>query len=167
MLHTFQVVLLYGTRQCSLFLAKEGMEEFFHEVDDPREAANGHQRVVLLEFEQLFEHGPVGEVDEQWIVVDAVFPGEYCQLVKEFLRQILHGQFMGTENEQSSYRRAGGRADKGAVAGIGEEDVIAEGAFVGHNLLAMAVAGLSGSRLYPGSWSEWSADPARPVARSG
>ena len=34
-----------------------------------------------------------------------------------------------------------------------------------HNALAMAVAGLSGSRLYPGSWSEWIADPARPVAR--
>ena len=33
-----------------------------------------------------------------------------------------------------------------------------------HNLLAMEIAGLSGSRLYPGSWSEWSADPARPVA---
>ncbi len=33
-----------------------------------------------------------------------------------------------------------------------------------HNLLAMEVAGLSGSALYPGSWSEWSADPARPVA---
>ncbi len=34
-----------------------------------------------------------------------------------------------------------------------------------HNLLAMEVAGLSGSKLYPGSWSEWCADPARPVAR--
>lgn len=34
-----------------------------------------------------------------------------------------------------------------------------------HNMLAMEVAGLSGSRLYPGSWSEWCADPARPVAR--
>jgi thiosulfate/3-mercaptopyruvate sulfurtransferase len=34
-----------------------------------------------------------------------------------------------------------------------------------HNLLAMEVAGLSGSQLYPGSWSEWSSDPARPVAR--
>lgn len=33
-----------------------------------------------------------------------------------------------------------------------------------HNLLAMAHAGLEGSRLYPGSWSEWSSDPARPVA---
>jgi thiosulfate/3-mercaptopyruvate sulfurtransferase len=34
-----------------------------------------------------------------------------------------------------------------------------------HNALAMEVAGLHGSRLYPGSWSEWSADPSRPVAR--
>ena len=34
-----------------------------------------------------------------------------------------------------------------------------------HNVLAMAVAGLPGSRLYPGSWSEWVADPTRPVAR--
>lgn len=33
-----------------------------------------------------------------------------------------------------------------------------------HNLLAMEVAGLSGARLYAGSWSEWVRDPARPVA---
>lgn len=34
-----------------------------------------------------------------------------------------------------------------------------------HNLLAMEVAGLSGSRLYPGSWSEWVSDRKRPVAK--
>jgi len=34
-----------------------------------------------------------------------------------------------------------------------------------HNLLAMELAGLRGARLYPGSWSEWCADPERPVAR--
>lgn len=33
-----------------------------------------------------------------------------------------------------------------------------------HNLLALEVAGLSGAALYPGSWSEWCASPARPVA---
>ena len=36
-----------------------------------------------------------------------------------------------------------------------------------HNLFAMELAGLRGSALYPGSWSEWCADPSRPVATGG
>lgn len=36
-----------------------------------------------------------------------------------------------------------------------------------HNLLAMEHAGLTGARLYPGSWSEWCADDSRPVATGG
>jgi thiosulfate/3-mercaptopyruvate sulfurtransferase len=34
-----------------------------------------------------------------------------------------------------------------------------------HNLLAMAAAGLDAGALYPGSWSAWCSDAARPVAR--
>jgi thiosulfate/3-mercaptopyruvate sulfurtransferase len=34
-----------------------------------------------------------------------------------------------------------------------------------HNMFAMALAGMPTGRLYPGSWSEWCADPSRPVAR--
>lgn len=34
-----------------------------------------------------------------------------------------------------------------------------------HNLLAMEVAGLKGARLYSGSWSEWIADPSRPIEK--
>jgi len=33
-----------------------------------------------------------------------------------------------------------------------------------HNLLAMEVAVLRGAALYPGSWSEWSAQPGAPIA---
>jgi len=33
-----------------------------------------------------------------------------------------------------------------------------------HLLLALEHAGLGGGRLYAGSWSEWSSDPARPVS---
>ena len=33
-----------------------------------------------------------------------------------------------------------------------------------HNLFAMELAGLKGSALYPGSWSEWCSDSGRPVA---
>ncbi|HEX5953771.1 MAG TPA: sulfurtransferase, partial [Rhodanobacteraceae bacterium] len=32
------------------------------------------------------------------------------------------------------------------------------------NMLAMATAGLHGSRLFAPSWSGWVADPSRPVA---
>lgn len=35
-----------------------------------------------------------------------------------------------------------------------------------HNLLAMEIAGLSGARLYAGSWSEWIRDASRPIART-
>jgi thiosulfate/3-mercaptopyruvate sulfurtransferase len=34
-----------------------------------------------------------------------------------------------------------------------------------HNLLALEIAGRSGAALYPGSWSEWCADPLRPFAQ--
>lgn len=54
------------------------------------------------------------------------------------------------------------------LAGTPPENVIqmcGSGVTARHNLLAMEIAGLKGARLYPGSWSEWIADPLRPVAR--
>lgn len=51
--------------------------------------------------------------------------------------------------------------------GVAPENVVhtcGSGVTACHNILAMEIAGLSGSRLYPGSWSEWIRDPARPVA---
>jgi thiosulfate/3-mercaptopyruvate sulfurtransferase len=48
------------------------------------------------------------------------------------------------------------------------EDVVCycgSGVTACHNVLAMEHAGLTGVRLYAGSWSEWCSDPTRPVAR--
>ena len=53
----------------------------------------------------------------------------------------------------------GDRLDRGIVHQCGS------GITACHNLFAMELAGLRGSALYPGSWSEWCSDPARPVAR--
>jgi thiosulfate/3-mercaptopyruvate sulfurtransferase len=53
----------------------------------------------------------------------------------------------------------GGRAPQAVVHYCGS------GVTACHNLLAMTHAGRAGARLYPGSWSEWCADPDRPVAR--
>jgi thiosulfate/3-mercaptopyruvate sulfurtransferase len=56
-------------------------------------------------------------------------------------------------------RRLGGMPAQRIVAMCGS------GVSACHLLLAMDIAGLPGARLYAGSWSEWSRDPLRPVAR--
>ncbi len=53
------------------------------------------------------------------------------------------------------------------LAGMAPDRVVHQcgsGVTACHNLLAMEYAGLRGGRLYPGSWSAWCANPARPVA---
>ncbi|MBV6274181.1 sulfurtransferase [Alcaligenaceae bacterium CGII-47] len=52
----------------------------------------------------------------------------------------------------------GSRIDAGVVHQCGS------GITACHNLFAMELAGLHGTALYPGSWSEWCSDPSRPVA---
>ena len=60
------------------------------------------------------------------------------------------------------------RNEFGAVIGQKQpEHVVLQcgsGATACHNALAMEVAGLHGALVYVGSWSEWCADPSRPVA---
>ena len=54
---------------------------------------------------------------------------------------------------------------------IGERDLTTlvhscgSGVTACHNQLAMEIAGLTGSKLYAGSWSEWIRDPNRPITR--
>jgi len=57
----------------------------------------------------------------------------------------------------------------GAVLGDARPETVVHSCGSGvsacHNLLAMEIAGLPGSKLYPGSWSEWCSDPERPIEK--
>lgn len=50
--------------------------------------------------------------------------------------------------------------------GVGSSPIVycGSGVTACHNLLAMSLVGIADARLYPGSWSEWSADPDREIA---
>ncbi len=70
------------------------------------------------------------------------------------------GRFLGADA-----LRARLHASIGSVEGDRIVCYCGSGVTACHNLLALEHAGVSGARLYPGSWSEWVADETRPVAR--
>jgi thiosulfate/3-mercaptopyruvate sulfurtransferase len=74
---------------------------------------------------------------------------------------------LGTDGRFRSARElASVYADVGAVPGASTAAYCGSGVTAAHDVLAMEVAGVR-SALYPGSWSEWITDAARPVATSG
>jgi thiosulfate/3-mercaptopyruvate sulfurtransferase len=58
------------------------------------------------------------------------------------------------------------KAELGVAVGDPQDAIMQCGSGVTacHNLLALEVAGMPGAALYPGSWSEWTADAKRAVA---
>jgi thiosulfate/3-mercaptopyruvate sulfurtransferase len=95
-----------------------------------------------------------GEVEP----LDAVaghIPGATCRFFKNNLGP--DGRFKPAAQLRAEFEALGAAARRVHQCGSGVTAC--------HNLLAMAHAGLAPGVLYPGSWSEWSADPARPVAR--
>jgi thiosulfate/3-mercaptopyruvate sulfurtransferase len=90
--------------------------------------------------------------------MDAVgghIPGAKNRFFKDNLNS--NGEFKSAQQLQEEWRAIITQADH-AIMQCGS------GVTACHNLLALDVAGLNGARLYPGSWSQWSADPTRPVA---
>ena len=128
--------------------------------------------------------GPVASADEilrhlndgEIVVVDARARERYRGEVEPIDR--IAGHIPGARNRPSAENLtpqgvfkspAGLRAEFEQLLGSTPSSMVVHqcgsGVTACHNALAMAIAGLPGSRLYPGSWSEWIADPARPVAR--
>ena len=79
--------------------------------------------------------------------------------------------FMRNIGEHGTFRSADAlRHDLQQVLGPTPPDRVVcycgSGVTACQDLLALEHAGLRGTRLYPGSWSEWSSDSSRPVERS-
>jgi thiosulfate/3-mercaptopyruvate sulfurtransferase len=84
-------------------------------------------------------------------------PGALNRFFKDNLAA--DGRFKAPELLRAEFERLGVAPGERVVHQCGS------GVTACHNLLAMEVAGWGPTALYPGSWSEWSSDPARPVAR--
>lgn len=113
-----------------------------------------------------------------WRIVDARAPERYRGEVEPIDRTGGHipgavDHFYGWNLTESGTFQAPAvlRARLSALTGgVPPDQVVCycgSGVSACHNLLALERAGLGGARLYPGSWSEWSSDPSRPVERTG
>ena len=70
------------------------------------------------------------------------------------------GSFKPAEQLRAEFAAQLGNAEPGETV-----HMCGSGVTACHNLFAMELAGIPAGRLYPGSWSEWSSDPSRPVSR--
>ncbi|EST38503.1 hypothetical protein N566_07080 [Streptomycetaceae bacterium MP113-05] len=73
----------------------------------------------------------------------------------------------GAVTPEGVFRSAAELAEHFAALGVGADTEVGvycgSGVSAAHEVLALAEVGVDAA-LYPGSWSEWTADPARPVA---
>jgi thiosulfate/3-mercaptopyruvate sulfurtransferase len=114
-----------------------------------------------------------GEVASAALVLDARAPERYRGEVEPVDARAGHipgarnaptagnldeqGRFKAAEDLRVTYESLG--------VGPGTYPVVycGSGVTACHDLIALERAGVTTGRLYPGSWSQWSADPSRPV----
>ncbi len=114
----------------------------------------GKPEVTVLDARAAGRFAGIGEVMDP---VGGHIPGALNRPFGENIAK--DGTFKSADTLAREYAQLlGNRAPKQIVHQCGS------GVSACHNILAMEIAGLAGSRLYPGSWSEWCADPARPMA---
>jgi thiosulfate/3-mercaptopyruvate sulfurtransferase len=116
----------------------------------------------------------IGSTD--WLVLDARAPERYRGEVEPVDKVAGHipgaanhfykwnvrddGTFRSTSEIKEEFRKS--------IGGTSVDRVICycgSGVTACQDLLALEHVGLSGARLYPGSWSEWLSDPSRPIER--
>jgi thiosulfate/3-mercaptopyruvate sulfurtransferase len=158
-----------------------GMAKWLAEGRPVSRGAEGRQAAVfrpdprpqmMVDAAQVAAH--VGDLAAGWRLVDARAPERYRGDIEPLDR--VAGHIPGAANhfylanldERGTFRtpdelRGQLRAALGDVDPARVVCYCGSGVTACHNLLALEHAGLAGAKLYPGSWSEWSSDVARPV----
>jgi thiosulfate/3-mercaptopyruvate sulfurtransferase len=150
-----------------------------------RPTRSGEERGAPREFTGAPRAGRTMSADEvaavmhnsDWRLVDARAPERYrgetepIDKVAGHIPGAANYFFKWSLDERGVFRSADAIRDKirESVGDIPPDRIVCycgSGITACHSLLALEHAGLYGAKLYPGSWSEWSSDPSRPIERT-
>lgn len=121
-------------------------------VITPAEASELPRRGVLLDARA---HERFAGLEEPIDPVGGHIPGARNRPTTDNLDA--QGRFLGASSLRAGFERIGVRP------GVAVATYCGSGVTAAHEVLALELAGIDAA-LYPGSWSEWITDPARPVA---
>jgi thiosulfate/3-mercaptopyruvate sulfurtransferase len=153
-------------------------------IAERRPTASGQERARPHEFTPAPRRDAAVDVarvaalasDRAWHLVDARAPERYrgetepIDKTPGHIPGAVNHFFQWNLNERGTFRTPDELRAKlrESIGDIPPDHIVCycgSGVTACHNLLALEHAGLKGAKLYPGSWSEWSADPNRPVER--
>ncbi len=114
--------------------------------------------------------------DPSWVVLDARAAdryrgiGETVDPVAGHIKGAFSAPYVSSLTEEGTFKRPQelSKLFDEAMRGRDASHTVAycgSGVTAAHSVLASAYAGKGMPRLYPGSWSEWIIDPARPIIR--
>lgn len=141
-------------------LVKRRATEYTAQFDASRLLDAEQVQAGLDEGEMLVDARPVDRFRGENDFMDRVHGHVPGALNRPYAENMQEGLFKPPAQLADEFRALlNGRTARQAIMMCGS------GVTACHNLLAMERAGLSGAKLYTGSWSGWIEDPARPIAQ--
>jgi len=131
------------------FTARPWPRERLADADDAADPA--HVTIDARQRERFLGEGP-DPIDPR----PGHIPGAHSLPAREHLGD--DGRLLGPGELRRRFAAVGVDGSASVVSYCGS------GVTACHNLVVLEHAGLGTGRLYPGSWSQWSADPSRPAA---
>lgn len=114
-----------------------------------------HRQRLLVDARSLQRYGGDGETLDPKA---GHIPGAVCRFFRDNLGD--DGRFKPAQDLRTEWLALLGKRKPHEIV-----NQCGSGVSACHNILALEHAGLGGSALYPGSWSEWCAAPDRPMVR--